>query len=412
MSSPTNYSAEGVTLLSQRYGDVLTGGAGADTLSGGQGPDKLTGGAGADLFVYKAMPWNGGQIADFQVGVDRLDISALYANGYAGSDPIADGYVRFESNGSGGTKVMLDVDGPDSAAVPWSFHVATLDGIAPAGLTSAQVFGGPASAAGLTLASSRYADVLTGGAGADTLIAGQGPDDLTGGAGADRFVFTDQPWAAGRILDFKAGVDLLDLSGLFKSPEGADPEFGGYVRFESNGAGGTKVLVDADGPGADQPFFKLVTVLEGVAPGGMTSASVIGGVAPTSGLALASTGYGDRLVGGAGADTLFAGQGPDVLTGGPGADRFVFKDLPWNAGHVTDFGGGDVIDFSALFRAAGYHGADPIADGYLRLEAGVGGTVVLFDSDAAGQGQPWATRIAVLDGVSPSDLEGNAWFVA
>ena len=64
--------------------DHLEGGAGNHRLSGGSGDDRLvagtgtttmTGGAGADLFVFR--PGHGrDRITDFQVGVDRIDLSA------------------------------------------------------------------------------------------------------------------------------------------------------------------------------------------------------------------------------------------------------------------------------------------------------------------------------------------------
>ncbi|MDB5468114.1 MAG: exsH [Phenylobacterium sp.] len=419
-------SAPGVTLTSSRYGDVLTGGAGADTLNAGQGPDKLTGGAGADTFAFKALPWNGGEITDFQLGVDRLDISALYVGGYAGADPVADGYVRFESNGAGGTKVMLDVDGA-AAAHPWSYLIATLDGISPTGLTAAQVFGAPAPPvdpnAGLVLTSSHYADTLTGGAGADTLAGGQGPDKLIGGAGADTFVYKAMPWNGGEIADFQVGVDKLDVSALYTDGyHGTDPVADGYVHFESNGAGGTKVMLDVDGVGTANPFSHLVTTLDGVSPTGLTAAQVFGGTAATAsapavttpstpGVALVSTAYGEALTGGAGADTLSAGQGPDSLTGGAGADHFVFAKLPWSAGHVTDFTpGADVLDLRQLFADAGYTGSNPLADGYLSFQSdGAGGTRVMFDPDGPGAATPWAWQVTTLDHAAPSSLSSSDW---
>jgi serralysin len=422
-------------LTSAVYADTLAGGAGADTLNAGQGPDRLTGGAGADTFVFKNMPWNAGHITDFQVGVDKLDVSALYTDGYHGTDPVANGYVSFVSDGAGGTKVLLDTDG-NGAANTIKFQIATLDGVSPTGLTAAQVFGGastttpatPATPAapvtpGVVLTSTVYADTLAGGAGADTLNAGQGPDKLTGGAGADTFVFKNLPWNAGHITDFQVGVDKLDLSALYAGGyHGTDPVADGYLSFVSDGAGGTKVMLDIDGAAAANPWPYTIVTLDGVAPADLTAAKLLDGqpaatapivVAPPviPGLALTSTTYGDHLTGGAGADTLTAGQGPDVLTGAAGADHFVFGALPWNAGHVTDFAPGtDVLDLRALFAQSGYTGSDPIADGYLKLESdGAGGTKVLFDTDGPGTANPWPFQITTLDGVAPSSLHASDW---
>src|SRR5258708_4394192 len=188
-----------------------------------QGPDILTGGAGADIFPFKALPWNAGHITDFQVGVDRLDLSAIIQqSGYTGSNPIADGYLILRSDGGGGTQVLWDSDGP-APGNPWPITVTTLDGVSPVGPTAAKLFGpaateqaaapSPAAAApaGVVLTSSGYRAELTGGAGADTINAGQGPDVLTGRDGADRFVFSAPPRSAGPIPHFPPGTDLLHL---------------------------------------------------------------------------------------------------------------------------------------------------------------------------------------------------------
>jgi Ca2+-binding RTX toxin-like protein len=61
-------------------------------------------------------------------------------------------------------------------------------------------------------------DVLNGGDGNDILMGGWGSDQLTGGAGADVFLFRlhelNSSSAADRILDFVAGEDVIDVSGL------------------------------------------------------------------------------------------------------------------------------------------------------------------------------------------------------
>ncbi|HEY8617227.1 type I secretion C-terminal target domain-containing protein [Phenylobacterium sp.] len=295
------------------------------------------------------------------------------------------------------------------------------------------------------LTSSKYGDVLVGGATADTLIAGQGPDVLTGGGGADIFVFKSTPWSAGRITDFRAGTDKLDLSVFLKGSNymGADPVRDGFIRFESNGAGGTKVIYDADGwKGGFGPNH--IVTLDGVSAGGLTASNAIlsnwkpglveavgnwldsgssglgtavGNVvnnlsgAFIRGKLLVSDSYGDKLTGGLGDDTLVAGQGPDVMTGGLGEDNFVFRTAPWAPGRITDFRPGtDNLDVSGLLDSVGYAGSNPLADGYLKLEAdGRGGTNVLFDADGAGTGVQWSTVVVTLDGVLPTRLTGGDW---
>jgi hypothetical protein len=106
------------------------------------------------------------------------------------------------------------------------------------------------------------------------------------------------------------------------------------------------------------------------------------------GVVINSPGPGSTLSGGAGNDTLNASQGQDRLTGGAGADSFVFKAMPWNAGHVTDFKAGvDKLVIGTLFTG-GYAGADPVADHYLSFVSdGAGGTRVFLGPRRAGRSQ-------------------------
>ena len=74
------------------FADILIGSSGANSLSGGGGNDTLTGGAGADRFVYGAAGFGDDRIADFQNGVDLIDMRGL-----AGVDDFSD--VRISSVG-------------------------------------------------------------------------------------------------------------------------------------------------------------------------------------------------------------------------------------------------------------------------------------------------------------------------
>jgi hypothetical protein len=71
-------------------------------------------------------------VTDFQAGVDKLDLRGL-AGQYTGGDIGRD--LSFVSDGAGGTKVLLDVDGPWGGH--WPFHLTTLDGVAPSSITRA-----------------------------------------------------------------------------------------------------------------------------------------------------------------------------------------------------------------------------------------------------------------------------------
>ena len=91
--------------------DIIVGGAGNDTLTGGAGNDTLTGGIGSDKFVYNLFADRTDTITDFNIAQDTLDIrGVLVGVGYAGTNPIADGFVRFLGVGTN-TQVQIDTNG-------------------------------------------------------------------------------------------------------------------------------------------------------------------------------------------------------------------------------------------------------------------------------------------------------------
>ena len=262
-------------ITSNDYGSSLQGMDGNDTLVAGHGADILTGGNGSDSFTFKMLPWNAGHVTDFVVGTDRLDFSALFsATGYAGSDPVKDGYVILTSDGAGGARVSFDTDGP-ATANPWPTTITTLDHVSPTGLTWAQLSSGgggpppppPPSGAGVVLTSAKYGDTLVGGTGNDTLNAGQGPDTLTGAGGADHFVFAKAPWNAGHVTDFAPSADLIDLRPLFATTTytGTNPIVDHWLEFRADASGNTQVYVDLDGPSGSQ-WPTLITTLDHVLP--------------------------------------------------------------------------------------------------------------------------------------------------
>lgn len=297
--------------------------------------------------------------------------------------------------------------------------------------------------AGQVLYSTQTPDTVTGGAGADTIYAGRGADVLTGGGGADVFVYQNVPWSAGEITDFRVGQDKLDLGPLFNGVryQGADPIHDGYVVLQSDGHGGTEVMWDPDGAkGPDPATIALVDLLH-VSPasldasnllvadykptlGGMLNnflnggtsslGTAIGGVvnhltgALVKGQMIVSNAWPDTLVGGMGNDTLVAGPGADKLTGGLGDDLFVIRSP--DGSEITDFRpGSDRIDVSGALSNAGWHGADPFADGTLTLsDNGKGGTEVHI-SFAGDGGSPWL--LTTIDRVLPSQLHSSDWVV-
>ena len=96
--------------------DHLNGGDGDDYIVGGEDSDHITLGAGHDTVDINAWSELFDSISGFTFGAggDVIDLSDLLDDlGYTGSDPFADGYLRFSGS-------YLDVD-PDGAGTndPW-----------------------------------------------------------------------------------------------------------------------------------------------------------------------------------------------------------------------------------------------------------------------------------------------------
>ena len=82
--------------------DRLTGLSGNDIFTGLAGADFITTGGGSDVIVFNSATEGFDRITDFDVDNDVIDMSGLLAGiNYAGSDPIADGFVRLVDVGNG-----------------------------------------------------------------------------------------------------------------------------------------------------------------------------------------------------------------------------------------------------------------------------------------------------------------------
>ena len=247
--------------------NVITGGAGADTLTDGtnavgQGPDTMIGGAGDDTYIVS----NVGDVIVEAVG-GGIDSVRTTLNSYT-----------------------LD---------------ANVENLTFTGL-------GNFAGTGNTLA-----NVIRGGAGADTLdggtnAAGQGGDTLVGGAGNDTYFVRN----AGDVIteNLGGGVDTVNTT-LLSFTLGANLEnltFIGAGAFNGTGNGAANIITGGAGD--------------------------------------------DTLNGGAGNDTLIGGAGNDTLTGGTGADTFRF-DAGFGTDRITDFTAGagaahDVLDFASSIFAS------------------------------------------------------------
>jgi predicted extracellular nuclease len=108
--------------------DILIGTPGDDMIIGGSGADVLTGNGGSNLFVYTGLRDAGDTITDFVPGTDKLDLRTLLSSlGWTGSNPVADGYIRFMPTRTGDTQLLVS---PNGAAAGSDFRVLlTLAGV-------------------------------------------------------------------------------------------------------------------------------------------------------------------------------------------------------------------------------------------------------------------------------------------
>ncbi|PAX09365.1 M10 family metallopeptidase C-terminal domain-containing protein [Sphingomonas lenta] len=328
--------------------DTLRGAGGADQLIGGLGADSIEGGDGADLIDAggdRDTVWggagadviDGGDGADILNGEDDADVlrgglgNDTFQGG-AGADSLegGDGDDLFHADGD---DVLVGGAGQDTANIAATGSTARRITLSQAAREVETVYvtlgaGDDAVAAdgafGGSIRAGDGADTLSAGTarldlygegGDDTLVAGTGMNLLYGGAGADDFVWTaasqSTTGAVDQVMDFQAGVDVIDLSGFAPTDLKLQPS-GGWTWVTASSAGVAFNLWI--GSAATLADF----VLGSGAIGGTAANDVLRGSAGAD--TLSGLGGDDVLDGGAGDDLLDGGEGRDTLAGGTGAD--------------------------------------------------------------------------------------------
>ncbi|MEL6168411.1 MAG: calcium-binding protein [Pseudomonadota bacterium] len=292
--------------------DVLHGRGGPDIIFDGAGSDTLTGGAGRDLFVFAADD-TPDQITDFEVGRDRMDLSAfelLYGWDQVALMPTATGAVLTYRNETV-TITRSDLK-PLTAQELTDSDILNVD--RPIFLPADQVLVGTFEDDFLSGGDGN--DLIEGLAGQDALSGDGGDDDIRGGGGFD-------------VIDGGPGRDLLDGGGQADTIYGGaddDRIYGQDGRDTLSGDGGQDVILGGNG--------------DDILRGGMGA---------------------DDLSGGIGEDSLFGGDGDDVLRGEAGLDR-----LDGGSGRDSLYGGAqaDSVDGGAdADEIWGGDGADTLSGG-------------------------------------------------
>ncbi len=122
------------------YSEEISGTAGNDFIIGGKGQDTLTGNGGDDLFYFNETSESVDIITDFNDG-DRIVLTQILDNelsSYTGNDPIGDGYVVIDDQGSVGTTIQIDFDAGNESTPTDLFHkdLVFLQGVAAASIDS------------------------------------------------------------------------------------------------------------------------------------------------------------------------------------------------------------------------------------------------------------------------------------
>ncbi|MFN4203915.1 MAG: calcium-binding protein [Tabrizicola sp.] len=358
------------TLTGSVASDMIVGGDGAELIAGDQGNDILAdgggcdtlyGGAGADIFVLAADAAHD-VIADFQFGIDRIDLSAwgrihslaaLTITATATGALISYGDETLELISSNGMPLM-----------PGNFQLNDFIGLWHALPT-------PPDPENMLYGTNQI-DFITGTAGDDMFLISTGTDTIDGGAGFDTIVLTgatagvrvnldalnqNTQLATGQIYlsiegiigsyfaDTLTGnaadnrIDGLDGNDRLSGGSGADSLFGGNGNDTLLGGVGADVL--DGGAGRDRASYREAAgggLLLDLANPSLNTGEAAGdvylsiedlegteGVDTIQGDAQANMlfgmGNGDRLEGRSGNDSLYGGEGNDTLIGGEGADR-------------------------------------------------------------------------------------------
>ena len=304
--------------------DTLTGGAGDDRLDGGDGNDKLDGGGGDDWGEFSYFSATAGLTLDATAASYwKQDSNGDWTQTGATS---AD-YRRFEADGE--TDYFKNIE---------NFFIVTGSGddVLTTGAGGESLHGGSGN------------DILTSGAGDDSLQGDAGNDILDGGAGDDDATFDYGSSTSDLTLDATDTTRWKQNSnGTWSSGTGAGYE---YQRFVADG---------------ETDYFKNIEDF-----------TLIGGSGD------------DRLYGGDGWDRLYGGAGNDILTGsggylygGAGDDT-----LTSSGDHGTLYGGaGDDTLTSSGDRGTLYGGAgdDTLTSSgaYSDLYGGAGNDVLTSSGD-------------------------------
>ncbi|MFX0544661.1 Hint domain-containing protein [Roseovarius sp. S1116L3] len=296
------------TLYGGTGDDSMSGDAGDDSLNGGAGNDTLKGGTGDDSLI-------GGDGKDIILGGDGQD-TALGGDG--------DDFIDTSAPLTGSNTPLPDDGFNDPAGVPADPDTENDRDLVSGGAGNDTIFTGDDAD---TITGGAGDDVIFGGLDDDEIDAGEGDDLVIGGEGSDAIL-------GGDGNDTIYGGIKLSVANI---PDAIDPELDNGDDYIDGGAGDDLIFGEDDND----------TIL-----GGSGDDTLDGGI--DDDLIQGQDGD-DSILGGKGDDILIGGAGADDMSGGTGRDTFIIASAEDGNGDNADGGsGGDDFDTLDLTGAGPY----------------------------------------------------------
>ncbi len=397
--------------------DIINAGDGADTIVGGLGDDILRGEWGDDLYIYN-LGDGADTISDSTLYYGQTDTLRFGPGVTAGMlhyawapDATDDLIVTFD--GQAGSIRLSNQSSGDTLGNRWGIERFEFsDG---SFVTWGDAFDAYAQQAGTSGADSIYgtnrqvAEVLDGGAGADSLYGREGPDTLIGGVGNDMLrgnegadtynyhlgdgddVIYDQTiwYGENDTLAFGAGITTSMIRAAWTGSSSRD------MTITLNGQSGSiDIYNEASGDVlGDRWGVETFSFSGGAIWHWADIFNVYQSYAQTSGAdTIYGSDRGDEIVGGGagddhlygrgGDDHMIAGAGNDVLDGGDGSDTYEY-----NVGDGDD----QIVDWSYFAHHNVLSFGEGIASGDVRLawDANAPDDLIATFSNHAGSIRIW-----------------------
>ncbi|MDY0870996.1 type I secretion C-terminal target domain-containing protein [Dongia rigui] len=366
--------------------DTLSGGTGNDTLLAGAGIDTLLGGDGTDTIIM-ADKMTAADHIDGGAGADVLRLKGDYSGGLAfGTTTMVNvETILLEDSGSDYELVLNNATNTQGLRVDGRGLIGDkliLNGAAET-VGALSAYGGTADD---ILTGGGGNDLLAGGSGADTMAGGSGID-MASYAESDvgvtvNLTLTGPQTSAGEASgDILSGIENLEGSrfdDILTGDAGANTLIGGKGADTLAGGGG----IDTADYAQSSECVTVDLTNNGNNAGGDAAGDVLSGIENLTGSAFADSLLGDNnvnlLIGGAGNDylkalagndTLRGGDGNDILAGGAGGD-LIDGGIGWDTASYAGSTAAVTIDLglTTVQSSAGDGAGDRLVD----IEAVIG----------------------------------------